>query len=100
MKHFAIAGRLGATPKLETKGEGKDRVTWTQLRVAVNSGQDQPDWFWITAFGKLAENITKHLEKGDGIALSGELRQNHNNDGTKPPINLIALSADFFKKAR
>ena len=100
MKHFAIAGRLGGTPQLETKGEGEDQVTWTQMRIAVNSGQDKPDWFWVTAFGKLAENVAKHLVKGDGLAVRGELRQNHNNDGTKPTINLIAREVDFFKKAR
>ena len=66
MKHFTIAGRLGGTPQLETKGEGSDRVTWARMRIAVNSGQDKPDWFWVTAFGKLAENVAKHLAKGDG----------------------------------
>ena len=70
MKTFAIAGHLGATPTLETKG----KTSWADLRVAVNGAKGHTDWFWITAFGPLAEAICKCLVKGSGIAVNGELR--------------------------
>ncbi len=91
MNTFTIAGHLGADPKLETKGE----TTWTRLRVAANGRKTQ--WFWVTAFGKLAEAMAEHLRKSDGVAISGELRVN-TYDG-KERVELIAKTADFFRKS-
>lgn len=93
MNTFTIAGHLGADLKLETKGE----TTWTRLRVATNNGHGT-QWFWITAFGKLAENMAEHLGKGDGVAISGQLRVTTHKD--KERTELIAKSADFFRKSR
>ena len=93
MNAFTIAGHLGADPKLKTKGE----TTWTQLRVATNNGHGT-HWFWVTAFGKLAEAMVKKLAKGDGVAISGELRSSTHND--KERGDLIAKTADFFCKSR
>ncbi len=93
MNTFQLAGRLGTDPKLQTKGE----TTWTRLRVATNNGHGT-QWFWVTAFGKLAETMVKKLVKGDGVAISGELRSSTHND--KERVELIAKSADFFRKSR
>ena len=93
MNTFTIAGHLGTDPKLETK----DDTSWTRLRVATNNGHGT-QWFWITAFGKLAENLVEHLAKGDGIAISGDLRVTTHND--KERVELIAKTADFFRKSR
>ena len=90
MNTFTIAGRLGSDPKLQTK----DETTWATLRVAVN-GQ-HTNWFWVTAFGKLAETIGEKLKKGDGVAITGELRSNTHND--KERVELIAKRATFFTK--
>ena len=65
MNTFSIAGHLGKDLELKTKGE----TTWTQLPVATYNG-DEPQWFWITAFGKLAKNMVKHLATGDAVAIS------------------------------
>ena len=91
MNTFTIAGHLGTDLKLESKGE----TTWTRLRVATNNGR-KTQWFWVTAFGKLATNMVEHLAKGDGIAICGELRVNKHND--KEHVELIAKTADFFRK--
>ncbi len=93
MNTFTIAGHLGADPKLQTKGE----TTWTRLRVATNNGH-KTQWFWVTAFGKLAETMAKNLAKSDGVAISGELRSSTHNDQER--VELIAKSADFFRKSR
>ncbi len=93
MRTFTIAGHLGTDLKLETK----DETSWTRLRVATNNGR-KTQWFWITAFGKLAENMVEHLATGDGVAITGELRVNTHND--KERTELIAGTADFFRKDR
>ena len=92
MNIFTIAGRLGSDLELKTKGE----TSWTRLRVAANGRETH--WFWVTAFGKLAEAMVEKLGKGDGIAIRGELRVN-THDG-KERVELIAQSADFFRKSR
>ncbi len=68
MNTFTIAGHLGTDLKLKTK----DETSWTRLRVATNNGHGT-QWFWVTAFGKLAETMVEHLVTGDAIAISGEL---------------------------
>ena len=93
MNTFTIAGNLGTDLKLETKGE----TSWTRLPVATNNGHGT-QWFWITAFGKLAKNLVKYLGKGDSIAISGDLRITTHND--KERVELIARTADFFGKRR
>ena len=93
MRNFQLAGHIGSDLELKTKGE----TTWTQLRVATNDG-GKTHWFWVTAFGKLAEAMVDKLGKGDGIAIRGELRINTHND--KERVELIAGGADFFRKNR
>ncbi len=92
MNAFNIAGRLGSDLELKTKGE----TTWTRLRVATNGRKT--NWFWVTAFGKLAEAMVKKLSKGDAVAISGELRTN-THEG-KERVELIAQNADFFLRAK
>ena len=93
MRTFTIAGYLGTDPELKTK----DDKTWTQLRVATNDGH-RTDWFWVVAFGKLAENAVEKLVKGDGIAIRGFLRVDTYKK--KEQVKLIAREADFFPKPR
>ncbi len=92
MKNFAIAGNLGSTPELKTKGD----TSYVNLRIAANG--KKTDWFWVTCFGPLAEAAAKMLQTGDVIAVSGHLRTSTYND--KERVELIAASADFFPKKR
>ena len=94
MKTFTLAGHLGAAPTLKTKGD----THWTDLRTAVNGRNDRTDWFWVTAFGALAEAICNHLGKGSGITIQGELRCDAYNG--KERIKLIAQQATFFGKRK
>ena len=94
MKTFNIAGRLGTTPELQSKGE----TVWTNLRVVVNGPKNRSDWFWITAFGKLAEALCEHLERGGSVALSGELRVSTYNETEK--VELIAKEATFLGRKK
>ena len=91
MNTFTIAGYLGADLKLESKGE----TDWTRLRVATNNGRET-QWFWVTAFGKLAKAMVEKLGKGDGIAIHGDLRVTEHQG--KERVELIARTADFFRK--
>ena len=91
MKTFTLAGYLGADPELKAK----DDTTWTNLRIACNDGKNT-DWFWVTAFGKLAEIVVEHLGKGSGLAVQGRLRVNRYQD--KERVELIAQDVQFFSR--
>lgn len=93
MKNFQITGRLGTKPTLNSKGD----TQWTNLNIAVNNGgDDNPDWFWVTAFGKLAVACAEYLNVGDGVSVSGAMRSKKVDGKTR--YDFIAREADFFFK--
>jgi single-stranded DNA-binding protein len=94
MKNFNLAGHLGDTPTLKQKGD----TLHASLRIAAHGRKDKDDWFWVVVFGPLAEAICKNLQKGDGIAVWGELRSD-NYKGVER-VKLIAHGADFFSKKK
>ena len=90
MKNFQITGYVGQTPELkESKG-----TTFTSLRIAARTRTDEPDWFWVAVFGKLAGVVAEHVSKGMVVSVSGELRVNRYQDREK--VELIAQKVDFF----
>lgn len=93
MRTFTIAGYLGTDLELNTK----DDTTWTQLRVATNDGYGT-HWFWVTAFGKLAQHMVEKLGTGDGITIRGDLVVTTYKD--KQRVELIARRAQFFRKKK
>ena len=76
LNQISIIGRLGADPLVGTTESGKD---WTRFDVAVNrdykdaEGNNIPDWFQVTCWGRLAETTREHLKKGRQVAVTGPL---------------------------
>jgi len=69
-----IKGRLGAKPELRYTPQGKPVAT---LRIAVSDivkNEPYTNWFRVITWNSLAENVTKHLEKGRQILVSGALK--------------------------
>ncbi len=94
MEIFQIVGHLGAAPKLSDK-DGKFR---TQLRVAVNGRRDEPNWYWVTVFGKQAKACAEHLGTGACVAVSGRLQPGVYKE--RVTMDLIAGSVDFITTGR
>jgi len=89
-----ITGRLGADPDLRETRQGKKVANFT---VAVNSPWSkkygEPDWFDVEAWGKTAEFVNQYLKKGDGVEITGHMRQQKwERDGEKR--SRWVLSAD------
>lgn len=66
-KRAEIAGRLTKKPELKQTAEGTYVCAFT---VAVNekrNGESVPEFCECVAFGKVAENIAQHFDKGKGI---------------------------------
>ena len=77
-----LVGNIGDDPKMKSTATG---VAVAELSIAVSKrvkNQDtgardlQTQWFDLTAFSVLAENIGKLVKKGSKALVDGELRVN------------------------
>ena len=73
-----ITGRLVADPVIRVNEESGNKIAF--LRVAINrnfknkDGNYDADFIGVTAFGKTAEFIEKHFQKGSPINIQTTLR--------------------------
>ena len=96
MNTCIIIGNLTAKPELRTTTSGKDVASFT---VAVNGYGDKVDYFRVSAFGKLAENCARYLDKGRKVSVSGSVSVNSytSRDGSaKASLELLASSVEFL----
>ena len=76
MNQVGLVGRLTKTPELKYYNEKRPYTTFT---LAINrpyrnqTGQYESDFVQCSAWGKLAESITKHCGKGSLIGVNGRL---------------------------
>lgn len=70
MNSFKVVGNLTADPQLKfANGSGK---AYARLRVAESRGEGKDSNFYdVTAFESLAENIVDSLHKGDKVIVDG-----------------------------
>lgn len=72
---ITIAGRLVKEPEITfSKGKNGDFAI-ARFCVAVNNykGEDAVDFFECSAFGGIAEAISRYIGKGDGIIVHGSM---------------------------
>ena len=50
--HITITGRLGKDPEARQSSDGK---SWAHFSVAVGRPNQDPNWFEVKCFGRLAE---------------------------------------------
>lgn len=101
INRVVLSGNLGGTPKLyAASGEKKAMVTFS---LAVNRGREQePDWFRVTVFDKLAESCAEHLSKGDKVTIDGRLTTStyEQNGEPRTSIQIVAGNVDFARVAK
>ena len=78
MNSTIIKGRLTADPEL--KYTQTNNTAYCGFSVAVNrrfaqEGQQDTDFFNVTAWGKTAEFVSKYFTKGQEILIQGRLQQ-------------------------
>lgn len=80
--HITLTGTIGTEPELRKVGAGNaiDRLTF---RLASSERRQKRDgewedvhtnWYSVTAFGKLANNASEVLDKGQRVILTGKQR--------------------------
>jgi single-strand DNA-binding protein len=92
-----LVGRLGKDPEV-TLFESGAALSKCTLAVSRNRrSEDEPDWFDLLFWGKLAEIAANYTTKGSLIAVTGELKLDEWSDKTtglprsKPVVNVTNL---------
>ena len=105
MNKVILLGRLVADP--ETRYT-QSNIAMTRFRIAVNrpgraqEGQQNADFFQLTAWRNTAEFISKYFRKGQQILVEGYLRNNSWTDqqGNKRYSDDIHVESVFFADSK
>ena len=101
MNRIFLIGNLTRDPELsETQGG----IAVCRFSIAVNrrrtaDGEQQTDFFNVTAWRGLAENVAKFCQKGNKVAVVGNLqiRQYEDRDGQKrTSVDVNADEVEFL----
>ena len=101
LNSIVIMGRLTATPELKTTNSG---ISVTSFTVAVDrrfqkQGEEkQTDFLNVVAWRQAADFVCKYFNKGDMIAVQGELqtRRYEDKDGNKrTATEIVAENVSF-----
>lgn len=101
MNRVTLIGRLTKAPEQKQTPNGIAVCTFS---IAVNRrmNREQTDYFNIVAWRGLAETCAKYLEKGQQVAIIGELqtRSYEGKDGVKRYITeIVAEEVEFLAKS-
>jgi single-strand DNA-binding protein len=94
-----VVGNLTKAPELRTTPSGTSVCSFS---VAVNEyykGEQRASFFEVVAWGKVAENVDKYLDKGSKVAVQGNLKQDRweNDKGDKrSKVKINAFSVEFL----
>lgn len=101
MNYVMLLGRLTKAPEQKQTQNG---IAVTTFTIAVNrrANKEQTDFFNIVTWRGCAENCAKYLEKGQQVAVVGELQTRNYTDkgGIKRYVTEInASDVTFLAKA-
>lgn len=101
MNRVFLIGNLTRDPELSETNSGISvcRICIAVSRRRTGDGEPQTDFFNVTAWRGLADNVAKYCKKGNKIAVTGsiQLRQYEANDGTKrTAVDVVAEDVEFL----
>ncbi len=103
MNKVFLIGNLTRDPELTETPNG---TSLCRFAIAVNrrqGGNEQTDFYNVTAFRALAETIAKYKKKGDKVAICGDIqiRNYEANDGTRrTSVDVVAQDIEFINAGR
>ncbi|MDE6274428.1 MAG: single-stranded DNA-binding protein [Clostridiales bacterium] len=102
MNKVFLIGNLTRDPELSETSGG---VSVCHFSIAVNrtysssDGERQTDFFNVTAWRGLADNVARFMKKGSKVAVSGsiQIRNYEDNQGMKrTAVDVIAQDVEFL----
>jgi len=106
LNRIVLVGRLARDPELRYTPSGKAVAGFTiavNRRFANQQGEREADFIDIVVWGKLAETVANHLQKGRLVGLDGRLqiRSYQTQDGQKRRVaEVVADNVSFLDKPR
>jgi single-strand DNA-binding protein len=100
VNNLHLIGRITKTPRLTYTTGDKARVNFT---LAIDGYNNSVDYVPLTAFGKLAETIHEHTDKGHLVAIEGRITSGKytNDQGeTVYTLDAIAGTCQFLSRPR
>ncbi|QFG01287.1 single-stranded DNA-binding protein (plasmid) [Psychrobacillus glaciei] len=101
MNKIVLLGRLAADPEIKYAPNGTAVARFT-LAVSRENDRDKADFFYCTAFGKLAQSLSDYCQKGRQVLLDGRVEINvvpdQQTNGKKTYVNVIVNSCEFLAK--
>lgn len=101
LNSIVIMGRLTSTPELKTTNSGLSVTSFTvavDRRFQKQGEEKQTDFLTVVAWRQAADFVCKYFNKGDMIAVQGELqtRRYEDKDGNKrTATEIIADNVSF-----
>lgn len=90
-----ILGNLGRNPDIKIVGQNNKVASFS---IAVNEkkqgGQETTHWFYVNAWGQLADLCEKYVVKGSRILVSGRLNTRSYVDKDNITRNVVEIVAD------
>ena len=102
MNKLTIIGNLTRDPELRATQSGKSVCNFTvavNRRRQSNSGQQEADFFRVSAWNQLGENCHRYLAKGRKVAVVGPVSAStyQANDGsTRVQLEVMAEEVEFL----
>lgn len=103
MNKLTIIGNLTRDPQLRTVNGQNGPISVCDFTVAVNrrqrNGQNEADYFRVTAWRGLADNCQKYLAKGRKVAVFGPVSVStyQGSDGvTRASLDVLAEDVEFL----
>lgn len=100
MNKVILLGRLANEPELKYSQNGTP-VAKFSLAVARENDREKADFFFCTAFGKLAQSVADYCQKGRQVMIDGRIEINVVQDpqqGNKTYVNVLVHSCEFLAK--
>jgi single-strand DNA-binding protein len=105
MNQLTIIGNLTADPVSRTTQAGKNVTTFTvavNRRKTANAGQQEADYFRVSAWGELGNLCHKWLIKGKKVCVVGRVSVSTyttQNGETRANMDVFADSVEFLSPA-
>lgn len=94
-----LSGRSTKDVELKTTASGTSLAT---ISLAVNHGKEEVSYFDVVCFGKTAENVSKYVQKGKQVIVSGRLQRRkwQTKEGeSRYSVEVIANQVQFVGSA-
>lgn len=105
MNKLTIIGNLTRAPELRTTQSGKNVCAFTvavSRRKSSQNGQQEADFFRVTAWDKLGEHCSRYLDKGKKVAVVGPVKvttYTASDGSTRAQLEVTADDVEFLSPA-